>query len=251
MLTEEQVALARHVPMAEDITAEADSGGHTDRRPLVVLLPVLQRLRDKIATEQGYAMRPRIGAAGGIGTPGATWAAFALGADYVLTGSVNQATVEAGTSRLAKEMLAEAAFTDVDTGPAPDMFEIGAQVQVLSRGSMYARRAQRLYDLYRDHASMDEIPPAEREKLEKQIFRAPLAEVWDGTRKYWLERDPAQIERADKDPRHQMALTFRWYLGMTSRWARSGEPDRQRDFQMWCGPAMGAFNAWAAGTALS
>lgn len=253
VLTDEQIGLARQVPVADDVTGEADSGGHTDRRPLVVMIPILQALRDRIVAEEGYAargIRPRIGAAGGIGTPASAWAAFAMGADYVMTGSINQAAREAGTSDLARQMLAEASFTDVETGPAPDMFELGAQVQVLSRGSMYARRAKRLYEIYREFPSMDAIPADERDKIEKQLFRRPLAEVWEGTRSYWQQRDPREVARAEKDPRHQMALTFRWYLGMTSRWARTGDVDRQRDFQMWCGPAMGGFNAWAKGTAL-
>ena len=251
VLTAEQGELAKHVPMATDITAEGDSGGHTDHRPLVVLLPLLLAQRDRIAAEQGYATAPRIGAAGGLGTPHALWSAFAMGADYVLTGSVNQSALEAGTSQLAKELLAEAAFTDVTSAPAPDMFEIGAHVQVLSRGAMYGSRAQKLYDLYRAYGSMDEIPKKERKKVEKQIFRRDLDEVWEGTRAYWAERDPAQVERAEKDGRHKMALTFRWYLGMTSRWARIGEADRKRDYQIWCGPSMGGFNAWVAGSHLA
>ena len=250
VLTADQVVMARQVPVAEDITAEGDSGGHTDRRAILVLLPVLQELRDQITREQGYAVRPRVGAAGGIGTPAAAWAAFAMGADYVLTGSINQATVEAGTSSVAKDMLAEASFFDVATGPAPDMFEIGAHVQVLSRGTMYARRAQQLYEIYKTYASMDEIPEDERVKLERRIFRRPLAEVWEGTAAYWGARDPEQLARAQRDGRHQMALTFRWYLGMTSRWARMGEDDRKRDFQIWCGPSMGGFNTWAQGRGL-
>ena len=47
-----------------------------------------------------------------------------------------------------------------------------------------------------------------------------------------------------------MALVFRWYLGMSSRWARMGQADRKKDFQIWCGPAMGAFNDWVKGTPL-
>jgi hypothetical protein len=47
-----------------------------------------------------------------------------------------------------------------------------------------------------------------------------------------------------------MALAFRWYLGMSSRWANSGVADRQVDFQVWCGPAMGAFNEWTKGSFL-
>ncbi len=250
-LTEQQALLAVHVPIATDITAEADSGGHTDHRPLLVLLPALRALRDRVADELGYRERPRVGAAGGLGTPAALYAAFSMGADYVLTGSVNQATVEAGTSPLAKQMLGDANFWDVATGPAPDMFEIGAKVQVLSRGSMYAQRAQRLHDLYKRHESMEDIGDADRKRIVKQMFRRPLEEVWQGTREYWSARDPKQVERAESDPRHKMALTFRWYLGMTSRWARTGDDDRKRDFQVWCGPAMGAFNDWARDTAMA
>ena len=47
-----------------------------------------------------------------------------------------------------------------------------------------------------------------------------------------------------------MALMFRWYLGLSSRWANAGVVDRQVDYQVWCGPAMGAFNEWAKNTIL-
>jgi hypothetical protein len=47
-----------------------------------------------------------------------------------------------------------------------------------------------------------------------------------------------------------MALVFRWYLGMSSRWANAGEPSRKIDYQVWCGPAMGAFNEWVRGSFL-
>jgi PfaD family protein len=130
------------------------------------------------------------------------------------------------------------------------MFERGVRVQVLSRGAMYASRAQRLYELYRQYPSLGAIPEKDRSRLERTLFKRPLDEVWDDTRAYWAGRDPGQVAKADADPKHQMALTFRWYLGMSSRWAREGDKDRKRDFQVWCGPAMGAFNHWAQGTAL-
>jgi hypothetical protein len=47
-----------------------------------------------------------------------------------------------------------------------------------------------------------------------------------------------------------MALIFRWYLGQSSRWANTGVADRRLDYQIWCGPAMGAFNEWTKGTFL-
>jgi trans-AT polyketide synthase/acyltransferase/oxidoreductase domain-containing protein len=48
-----------------------------------------------------------------------------------------------------------------------------------------------------------------------------------------------------------MALVFRWYLGQSSRWANSGDASRRLDYQIWCGPAMGAFNEWTRGTFLA
>jgi PfaD family protein len=252
-LTADEAALAATLPVADAITCEADSGGHTDRRPLTVLVPMIKRQRDALAQTHDYAaqgVRVAIGAAGGLGTPESVVAAQALGADYVLTGSINQATPEAGTSDVAKAMLLEAGMADVGEGPAPDMFELGAHVQVLSRGTMYARRGKRLYDLYKAHGSWEEVPDKERAKVEKQILARPFDEIWSECESYWGQRDPSQIKRANTNGRHKMALVFRWYLGMTSRWARLGETKRKRDFQIWCGPSMGAFNEWVAGTRL-
>jgi trans-AT polyketide synthase, acyltransferase and oxidoreductase domains len=48
-----------------------------------------------------------------------------------------------------------------------------------------------------------------------------------------------------------MALVFRWCLGKASRWTITGETTRRTDYQIWCGPAMGAFNRWAAGSFLA
>ncbi|MFH9610243.1 PfaD family polyunsaturated fatty acid/polyketide biosynthesis protein [Streptomyces sp. NPDC017448] len=250
-LTREEAALAALVPVAEDITVEADSGGHTDNRPLSVLLPRIAALRDTVCRRFGYRRPVRIGAAGGLGTPDAVAAAFALGASYVVTGSVNQTAVEAGLSDEAKAMLCEADVADVAMAPAADMFELGVRLQVLSRGTMFARRAGRLYAAYRDHGSLEEIPHAVRTVLERDVLRAPFEEVWQRTRAFWERRDPAEITRAEADPRHRMALVFRWYLGSSSRWAITGESSRRADYQIWCGPAMGAFNRWTAGTFLA
>ncbi len=147
-------------------------------------------------------------------------------------------------------MLAEARQADVTMAPAADMFEMGVTVQVLKRGTMFPMRAHKLYELYRSCASLEEIPSAEREKLEKTLFRAPLADVWQETRAYFQKRDPRQAQRGDQDPKHRMALVFRWYLGQAAFWAKDGDSSRRIDYQIWCGPAMGAFNEWAAGSSL-
>jgi PfaD family protein len=247
-LTAESASLALQVPIATDITVEADSGGHTDNRPLTALLPVMFALRNSIEGENPGRPRIRIGAAGGLGTPNAVAAAFALGADYVLTGSINQASVEAGTSVAVKRMLAEAGLADVMMAPAADMFELGVKVQVLKRGTMFPVRAGKLYEVFKSYSSIEEIPAAVRTSLEKEIFRKNLDEVWANTRDYWSQRDPAEVATAERDPKHRMSLCFRSYLGGASRWARSGDPERRVDYQIWCGPGMGAFNRWVAGS---
>ncbi|VTS03690.1 PfaD family polyunsaturated fatty acid/polyketide biosynthesis protein [Tuwongella immobilis] len=250
IITPEQAELAKQIPVAQDITVEADSGGHTDNRPAITLFPTIVALRDRMQPLYGSAFPLRIGLAGGIATPRSTSAAFAMGAAYVVTGSVNQACVESGSSDVVRAMLAQAEQADVIMAPAADMFEMGVKVQVLKRGSMFAMRGAKLYELYRTYPSIESIPESERLTLEKQLFRAPLEEIWQQTIAYFQQRDPAQVQRGLADPKHKMALVFRWYLGQSSRWANRGDATRKLDYQVWCGPAMGAFNEWAKGSFL-
>ncbi|HEY3446575.1 MAG TPA: PfaD family polyunsaturated fatty acid/polyketide biosynthesis protein [Myxococcales bacterium] len=252
-LREDEARLAAQLPLAEDLTAEADSGGHTDQRPLPVLLPLVQHERELANERYGWrekGIEIRVGAAGGIGEPLSAHAALSLGADYLMTGSINQACVEAGTSDAVKQLLADADMADVALAPAPDMFEQGSKVQVLRRGTLYPQRAGKLYEVYRAYPDFESAPEADREKIEKQILRRPFAEVWADTEKYWQGRDPAKAEEGRKNGKTRMALCFRWYLGMSSRWAAKGDPERRGDYQVWCGPAIGGLNRWTKGTAL-
>jgi len=247
-ITAEQAELVTQIPMAQDLTVEADSGGHTDNRPAITLLPTIIALRDRMQEQFSYSMPLRVGAAGGIATPASAAAVFAMGAAYIVTGTVNQACVESGSSDIVRKMLTEAEQADVIMAPAVDMFEMGVKLQVLKRGTMFAMRGNKLYELYRTYDSIESIPDKDRQSLEKSIFHAPFTEIWEKTREFFMQRDPDQIKRAKDDPKHKMALIFRWYLGLSSRWANTGVPERQVDYQVWCGPAMGAFNEWVKGS---
>lgn len=249
-LSRGEADLAQRVPVAEDVTVEADSGGHTDNRPLTAVFPIIAALRDELTARHQYPRPIRLGAAGGLGAPSSVAAAFSLGAAYVLTGSVNQAAVESGLGATGRTLLAQAGVADVMMAPSADMFELGVRVQVLRRGTMFGVRAQRLYELYQAHDSLEAISPAERSRLEAEIFSSPLEQVWQQTERFWALRDPRELERAAREPRHKMALCFRWYLGQASRWAIDDEPSRRADFQIWCGPAIGAFNDWVRGSFL-
>ncbi len=250
LITADEARIAKFVAVAEDVTLESDSGGHTDNRPLTALFPTILQLRDELMRKYGFARNIRVGAAGGLGTPSAIAAAFALGAAYVLTGTVNQAANESGLSSAGRTLLAKADVADVIMAPAADMFELGVNVQVLKRGTMFGVRAQKLYEIYTQYDSLDAIAQETRTKLERDVFRAPLTEIWAETRAFWARRDQDELQKAEREPKHQMALVFRWYLGKASRWAIDGEPSRTMDYQIWCGPAMGAFNRWTEGSFL-
>ena len=250
VISEEEAAMAREIPMAQDLTVEADSGGHTDNRPAISLLPTIIALRDRLQKQFGFRQALRVGAAGGIATPASAAAAFSMGAAYIVTGTVNQSCVESGSSDLARQTLAEARQADVAMAPAVDMFEMGVKLQVLKRGTMFAMRGNKLYELYRNYDSIEAIPEADLASVEKSIFKAPAEEIWQNTRSFFLDRDPSEVSKAENDDKHKMALMFRWYLGLSSRWANAGVEDRQVDYQIWCGPAMGAFNEWVKGSDL-
>lgn len=250
-ISQEEERLAARIPMADDVTAEADSGGHTDNRPALALLPAIQAVREKMMAKHGYPEKIGVGLAGGISAPVSAVAAFAMGADYILTGTVNQACVESGTSDAVKKLLTQARQADVTMAPAADMFEMGGKVQVLKRGTMFAMRGARLYSVYQNAKRIEEIPAADLAFIETKILGKPIHQVWDETKAFFEDRDPIQIAKAEKDPRHKMALIFRSYLGLASLWAIQGLPERSGDYQIWCGPAIGAFNAWTQGTPLA
>jgi trans-AT polyketide synthase/acyltransferase/oxidoreductase domain-containing protein len=248
-LTAEQAELARRVPMSHDITVEADSGGHTDGGIPTVLLPAMREMRRRAEEEHGYAEPICMGLAGGIGTPAAVAAAFVLGADYVLTGSVNQCTVEAATSDAVKDMLQGIDVQDTDYAPAGDMFELGSKVQVLRKGVFFPSRGNKLHALYTHHGSLDELPAKTRSLLERTYFRKPLDEVWaDVARHLRASGRHELLERAERQPKQKMALVFRRYFGYSARIALEGRPDDKVNYQVHTGPALGSFNQWVRGT---
>ena len=250
LISADEAALAAKIPMADDITAEADSGGHTDGRPLVSMLPALIALANRKQAEYGYQQKVRVGAGGGVGTGLSCLGAFEMGAAYVVTGSVNQGCVESGTSDYVKQVLAETAMADVTMAPCADMFEMGAKVEVIKKKTMYAQNAQKLYEYYVKYASFDTIPAADRDRIEKKILKDSFDKIWKDTKEYFSRVDPIKIPQAEKNPKLKMALVFRWYLGNSSRWAVQGDPNRKFDMQIWCGQSMGAFNLWVKGTPL-
>lgn len=248
-LTAAEAAVAARLPVSGDVCAEADSAGHTDARSAVTLVPDLVLLRDAAMAEHGYTKSIRVGAAGGLGTPHAIAAAFVLGADFVVTGSVNQCTPEAGTSDVVKDMLAQAGVQDTAYAPAGDTFELGSRVQVLRRGTMFAARANQLLQVYQRYHDWDEVPAPIRDGIERTTFRRPFAEIWRETERHYRETGRAAVA-GSADAKRRMALAFRWYFAHSTEVALRGDEGERANFQVHTGPAIGAFNRLVRGTEL-
>lgn len=244
-ITSEEAELAPRIRMADDITAEADSGGHTDAAVSLALIPTIARLRDSFHKKDPHLPRARVGAAGGIGTPESAAAAFVLGAEYVVTGSINQCTVESGASETVKNLLQDINVQDTDYAPAGDMFELGSRVQVLRRGVFFPARANKLYSLYRQYDSLDAIDPETRRQLEGRYFHRTFESIWEEV------RDDTRVSRGQMpNDRQRMLAVFKWYFAHSTQLALSGDKDQVVDFQVHCGPALGAFNQWVKGTGM-
>ncbi|WP_433854483.1 ACP S-malonyltransferase [Streptomyces kronopolitis] len=238
LLTAEEAEAGARLALADDVCAVGDAGDHSDMATLWALLPALRGLRAELG---GVAGAVRVGAGGGIGAPESAAAAFVLGADFVLTGSLNACTAESGTSAAAKDLLQEADVHDTAFAPYGDLFELGGRARVLRKGVLFHARAGKLHDLWRNHDAWEAVPAAVRAKVERDYLGASFEEV--------LTRLGDSAESA-LDPKRRMALVFRWYCAQAATWAIEGTPGRVADYQIPCGPALGACNRWLARTPL-
>ncbi len=246
-ISRDQAEMAKYIPMADDITVETDSGGHTDFGVAYTLVFIAIKIRNEMMKTYNYKKNVRIGTAGGIGVPEAAAAAFIMGADYIVTGSINQCTVESGTSDIAKDMLQDINIKDTDYCPAGDMFELGSKVQVLKKGVFFPARANMLYELYCRNNSLEEIDEKTKKQIQEKFFKKSFNEVYEECKNFY---PPHEIEKAEKNPKYKMAVVFKWYFWYSTNLALNGIEDRSVDFQIHCGPALGAFNQWVKGTEL-
>ncbi len=251
-VTELQATLAAKFPVADDVTVEADTGGHTDNRPAITLLPTILALRDRLQAQFRYA-----------------------DAAARRVGRRHRDARERG--RRVRDGRGVRRHRDREPG-VRRVRQFGRGAQDARRGRAGGRHHGPGRRHVRDgregagaearhhvrHAGAEAVRPVPRRTRAGRRSRRPSAsrsrrrcsaptfdEVWNQTRDFLAQRDPAPTARRRRPTRStRMALVFRWYLGLSSRWANAGEAGRQVDYQVWCGPAMGAFNEWAKGSHL-
>lgn len=246
-LTPSEAGMLRMIPMADAITVESDSGGHTDQGNPFNLIPAVLRVRKEAQNRFSDFGPIFVGAGGGIGTPEAAAAVFMLGADYIVSGSINQCTVEAGTSDAVKDLLAAANVYDTGYAPSGAMFELGSKIQVLKKGLFFPSRAEKLVSLYNQHGSLDQIEPKLAQQIQERYFKRSFKEILGEIRE---KAQPEEWAKIEANPKYQMNQVIRRYYSDTTQWALSGNMDHKVDFQIHCGPALGALNQWLKGSEL-
>ena len=164
--------------------------------------------------------------------------------------------VESGSSDDgARRCWPQAELADVTMAPAADMFEMGVKVQVLKRGTMFADARRQALRALRGAPGLEAHPGRRaRAQLEKDdVPRAASTQIWADTPA--TSGSSATRARSTRGRARPASTGWRWCSAGTSaspaRWANAGEPTAALDYQIWCGPAMGAFNAWAAGSFLA
>lgn len=246
-ITAEQAELARLVPVADDLCAAGDSAGPTDQANLISLLPTLLRLKKELSRTFAPVQEMHIGAAGGIGTPEAAAGVFLMGADFILTGSINQCTVESGASPEVKELLEQVNVYDMAYVPSLELFELGGKAQVLKKGLFFSARANKLYELYRNTGSIAQLDSKTKSQLEDKYFGQPMTDVLEVCKRGMSAEEKAAVQG---DSKQQLAAVFKWYIAKGKASAIAGESANKVNYSIMCGPAMGAFNQWVKGTPL-
>ena len=168
-----------------------------------------------------------------------------------MTGSINQAARESGVSATARTLLAGGGTERRHHGAGgPTCSSKGVELQVLQRAAPGSpcRRAGSTGCTVRAPAS-PRSARGDRQWLEGLLGES-LEAAWQQTRDYLRQRDPETLAGAERDGNLQLALLCRRYLFMAAQWAREGVEQRRGHYQLWCGPAMGAFNEWVAGSVL-
>lgn len=249
-ITSEQADWSRSIPMVDDLCVNCNGDGLSGSRSLFHLLPAVLRLRTGSAAIQQTDWQVRVGVAGGLGTPEAMATAYMIGADFVVTLSINQATVEAGLSPASKDLLADLTDRDIGIAPVEHLFEHGATALAVRRGVLFPARAAKLYRLNCHCRSLEQIDHSTLKEIEAEYFQADISDVLRDI-DFMESVDSAQVITAERlNPKYKMLQLFKWYLRSAARWARSGSSEHKSNHAIYCGDAMIGFNQWANGSDL-
>ncbi|SFR98070.1 ACP S-malonyltransferase [Anaeromicropila populeti] len=239
-ITKEEAELGRNISVCSCLCIE--SGKDMDIGMGQLLIESMKKRRDLVREKYKITNQIYIGLAGGIGTPVMAANAFELGAEYITTGSINQCTVEAGTSEKVKNILSEINLFDTTYVPSKILFEWGGKCSVVKKGTFFPYRANKLYELYSQFDNLSEIDEDTKNQLERKYFNKSFLEICSE-----IYKTQGNAEELLKD-RNTMISVFKWYFDYAVMEAIKGNSESQTSFLIYSTPAMGSFNEWVKGS---
>lgn len=241
--------LAKKVPLVDDLCLLGDCAYETERGNLVSMLDEVLSIRKRIVEQSDKELLfiPRVGCAGGIGTPKIAAMYFYMGADFVLTGSINQCATEAVLAKSIKCLLNGLTVCDCTYVPSEKFFELDKNVQVVKKGVFFPSRAKLLKSLYEVNDSIDMISDNMKTYLKNKMFHMDLEDYYQNMKKTLNEK---QVVLADANPKYKMALIFKQYIKNAFMLATDiGDNDTNFvDVGLYCSSALGCFNEAVKGT---
>lgn len=238
-ISPEQARWSQQISMADDVCIDSTAGSYYEPTSLPILLTGMIRLKQEIAQRHPAASNIHIGVSGGLGTPEAVGVAFMLGADFVATDVINQCSQEAATSADVKQLLQSCGLHDTTYASTEYGFEAGLKRSVLKRSTFFPVRANKLYSLYRQLGSLQDLAPKLRHRIEDKYFGRSFDTI-----EAEIIATSGEREWRQKSPHSQMSRVFRWYLDSAPRWAIEGDADHKVNYHIDCAPEMGACNQW-------
>ena len=245
-LTEEEAEIARVYPMCDDVCIETDSALNTESDSLMTLFPIIRSIRDQLEKCSSTGKRIRVGVAGGIGSPEAVASSFLMGADFILTGSINQCSVEAGTSDTVKNILQSAKVQDIGYAPSEELFEMGARNRVMRRGIFFSSRATKLFNNYKQLDSLDKMDSSFLNELETHYFNCDINKLSHDL----ISQAETEGQAYERNSKQAIAHLIRSYMKRGDELAIRGDISEKSNYRVVTSPAIGAFNEYVKGSDL-
>ena len=246
LINPEQAEMSQSIGLCDDLCVIGDCGEKTTGGSVFLLYPHVYQIKKQLETSYPHVRNVHLGVGGGLGTPQAIAHVFSMGADFILTGSINQATVEAGSSAAVKELLITMGLMDTQTCSSENVFDTQGRIQVLNMHNAFPAKADFLQALWMSYESVSDMPSSLQVHLKEQYFD----DLGDNNNEH--SKSTVSNLKGDLDPKLSMAKLFESYFERAQNHVilANDSLDNATDYLIHTGPALGAFNEWVKGTPL-
>lgn len=213
--------------------------------PINSLLPQVIDKKNFLMKKYGYSKDIHIGAAGSIGDSVSALDAFLLGADFIMTGSVNQCTAEAEVSKWVKDKLQKVEIQDTEMIPTSHVYEIGMKVQVLKKGVFFVARALKLYEIYNRISKIEDIEPKVLAQIQDKYFGKSIDDIYNEIKN---DLSDTERKRAENESKFKFGLIIYWYYNYCMDCAIKNENSQNLNCLIPVSSAMGRINQFLENT---